>query len=104
MGGDRTFDGQNESMKHAPFGILLILLILSNITNSGLGQFFLANNSVPEFAQRSHVVLAFFLEQKSFDAFVVPTEVPFIRIAMLEQAPALEIVLTHRAFNGRNWV
>ena len=67
-------------------------------------RFFIPNNSVPELAQRSDVVLAFFLEQKSFDAFVVPTEVPFVRIAMLEQAPALEIVLTHRTFDRRNRV
>src|SRR5829696_271326 len=79
------------------------LLILSDKRDQG-SRLFVPNNPVPELAQMSHVVLAFFLEEKSFDAFVVPAEVPFIRVAMLEHTAALEVMLAHRAIDGRNRV
>src|SRR4030095_2613618 len=56
----------------------------------------------PSPSQERQVTATFFLKPKISNPFIGVSQIPFIRISMLEQPPALEIMLAHRTLEGMN--
>src|SRR5206468_5880085 len=60
--------------------------------------------AVPEHVKLAQVVATFPIQPKTFHDFVPQKQVPLVRVPMLKETPALEVMLAHRPRQPANRV